>query len=64
MQIFAGAETTATALRATILHTITNPRIYRTLQNEIDLALEFGKISNIVISDTEWRHLPTSKQWL
>jgi cytochrome P450 len=57
MQILAGAETTATALRATLLHTITNTRIYSTLQTEIDKAVKTEKISSPVIKDTEWRHL-------
>lgn len=57
MQILAGAETTATALRATLLHTITNARIYSTLQTEVDEAVKAGKVSSPVIKDTEWRHL-------
>jgi len=57
MQILAGAETTATALRATLLHTITNARIYSTLQTEIDKAVKTEKISSPVIKDREWRHL-------
>ena len=58
MQILAGGETTATGLRATLLYIITNPRIYTTLQAEIDNAVKTeGKISNPVIKDTEWRHL-------
>jgi cytochrome P450 len=40
------------------LYIITNPRIYTTLQAEIDNAVKTeGKISNPVIKDTEWRHL-------
>jgi len=31
IQILAGAETTANAMRATLLHIITNPRIYAAL---------------------------------
>jgi cytochrome P450 len=58
MQILAGAETTATAMRATILHIITNPRIYALLQAEIDKATRTeGKISSPIIKDTEWRNL-------
>lgn len=38
VQILAGPENTATALRATLLHTISNPRIYRSLHDEIDQA--------------------------
>lgn len=60
MQILAGAETTATALRATLLHVITNLRIYSRLQSEIDDAVGGEgkeKISSSVIKDSEWRHL-------
>lgn len=58
MQILAGGETTATALRATFLFVITNPRIYSTIRAEIDdLVKAKGKISSPVISDKEWRHL-------
>jgi cytochrome P450 len=58
MQILAGGETTATGLRATLLFIITNPRIYATLQAEIDNAVKTdGKISSPVIRDMEWRHL-------
>jgi len=58
MQILAGGETTATGLRATFLHIITNPRIYATLRAEIDDVVNSkGKISGSIIKDTEWRHL-------
>lgn len=58
MQILAGGETTATGLRATLLFIITNPRVYATLQTEIDYAVGTdGKISSPVIKDMEWRHL-------
>lgn len=58
MQILAGAETTATAIRATLLHIITNPRIYATLQAEIDKCTgSEGSISSPVIKDSEWRKI-------
>jgi len=58
MQILAGGETTATGLRATFLHIITNPRIYAILQAEIDEAVKIeGNISSPVIKDTEWKNL-------
>jgi len=58
MQILAGGETTATGLRATFLHIITNPRIYATLRAEIDNAvMTKDRVSSPVIKDTEWRHL-------
>jgi cytochrome P450 len=58
MQILAGRETVATGLRATLLFIITNPRIYTTLQAEIDNAVKTdGMISSPVIREKEWRHL-------
>ncbi|KAK1656522.1 cytochrome P450, partial [Colletotrichum godetiae] len=36
MQILAGSDTTATAIRATLLHLITNPRVLATLRAEIE----------------------------
>lgn len=38
-QIIAGSDTTATAIRATLLYVVTNPRVYRKLQEEIDDAV-------------------------
>ncbi|KAE9368277.1 cytochrome P450 monooxygenase [Stipitochalara longipes BDJ] len=58
MQIIAGGETPATGLRATLLFIITNPRIYTTLQAEVDNAVSTnGMISRPVIKDKEWRQL-------
>lgn len=58
MQILAGGETTATALRATFLFVLTNPRIYTALRTEIDSAVVAeNNISSPVISDKEWRRL-------
>src|SRR5437016_72314 len=54
----AGADTTATAIRATLLHIITNPHAYTTLQSEIDAAERTGRISFPVIRDSEARALP------
>jgi len=58
MQILAGGETPATALRASLLFVITNQRVYTTLQAEIDNALAInGMISRPVVKDKEWRQL-------
>jgi cytochrome P450 len=57
VQILAGADTTAAAIRATLLHIITNPRVYSALQAEIDSTIQEGKISSPVIKDTELRQL-------
>lgn len=48
VQIIAGSETTATAIQATLLHTITSPTAYPRLQAEIDAAQKDGRISSPV----------------
>ena len=50
----AGSDTTATAIRATILHIITNPRVNERLLEEIRDA----SITTDVISDAEARTMP------
>ncbi|KAJ5578132.1 uncharacterized protein N7459_007096 [Penicillium hispanicum] len=42
-QIIAGSDTTAGAIRGTLLHVITNPRVYLKLQHEIDDAVRCGR---------------------
>ncbi|KAK0671676.1 putative cytochrome P450 E-class, group IV [Cercophora samala] len=46
VQIVAGSDTTATAIRATMLYVMTTPRVYQALQREIDEGIKNGKISN------------------
>ncbi|KAJ6109612.1 hypothetical protein N7486_001847 [Penicillium sp. IBT 16267x] len=41
-QIIAGSDTTAGGIRGTLLHIITNPRVYLKLQREIDDAVSRG----------------------
>ncbi|KAI1423568.1 cytochrome protein [Xylaria sp. FL1777] len=43
LQIVAGADTTAGALRGIMLYVLTNARVYKTLQAEIDDAVASGK---------------------
>jgi cytochrome P450 len=58
-QILAGSDTTAAAIRGIMLYVITNPRVYRKLQEEIDQAVKAGKApEDGVISDAEARKLP------
>jgi cytochrome P450 len=57
LQILAGADTTATAIRATMLHIITHPAVYRTLQAEIDQAVQSGHTSSPVIQEAEAHEL-------
>ncbi|KAK2051772.1 cytochrome P450 [Colletotrichum caudatum] len=54
MQILAGSDTTATAIRATLLYIITNPRVTRALRAEIESV----KPSWPVIKEKEARGMP------
>jgi len=58
IQLLAGSDTTATSLRATLLHLITNPRVLRRLRLEIDEAVASGKVSRPVIQSHESKQLP------
>lgn len=42
-QIIAGSDTTAGAIRGTLLHIMTNPRVYFKLQREVDDAVRDGR---------------------
>lgn len=55
-QIIAGSDTTATAIRATMLYIITSPSVYQHLCEEIQLAIGENKISSPITSD-EAKHL-------
>lgn len=52
-----GSDTTATALRVTMLYVITSPQIYFKLQAEIDNGIRENRISSPV-TDAEARNLP------
>jgi cytochrome P450 len=56
-QILAGSETTATAIRATVLYIITTPHIYQALKKEIAQGIRDGNISNPIAYD-EAKKLP------
>ncbi|MCJ1404234.1 hypothetical protein MMC11_007459 [Xylographa trunciseda] len=58
VSLFAGSDTTATAIRATLLNIITNPPIYAKLQREIDDAIARGAISSTIQSEEAVRELP------
>ncbi|KAL2867461.1 cytochrome P450 [Aspergillus lucknowensis] len=55
--ILAGSDTTATAIRATMLYIMTNPRVYNTLVKEIQTAERDGSISSPITS-AESRKMP------
>ncbi|KAL2817624.1 cytochrome P450 [Aspergillus granulosus] len=60
-QIIAGSDTTAGAIRGTLLHLMTNPRVYRKLQREVDDAVRLGQAPRNqegLISAAQARHLP------
>lgn len=57
LQIIAGSETTATAIRWTMLYIMANPRVYAKLQCEIDETVAGGHAPNIV-PDAVARNLP------
>ena len=58
VQILAGADTSATAIRATFLHIITSPMVYRRMQQEIDAAVDTRKVTRPILTDVEARTLP------
>ncbi|KAI0595897.1 cytochrome P450 [Biscogniauxia sp. FL1348] len=51
IQIIAGSDTTATAIRCTMLNIITAPHVYYRLQREIDDAIAAGKVSSPIRAD-------------
>ncbi|RYP05775.1 hypothetical protein DL764_003592 [Monosporascus ibericus] len=55
LQIIAGSDTTATALRAIMLYLLSHPRVYSKLQAEIDAAVRKGYPG--IIPDSEARKL-------
>ncbi|KAH8884137.1 cytochrome P450 CYP570A1 [Thozetella sp. PMI_491] len=57
-QIGAGTDTTATAIRMTLLYLMTNPDAYSKLRAEIDMAISDGKIKSSPITDAEAKQLP------
>ncbi|KAJ4300826.1 hypothetical protein N0V90_002914 [Kalmusia sp. IMI 367209] len=48
LQIIAGSETTATAIRGTMLYIMANPRVYAKLQREVDDTVATGLAPQIV----------------
>ena len=58
LQILAGSDTTATAIRGTMLYLVSNPPVYLKLQKEIDAAVASGIAPGTIISDVAARELP------
>jgi cytochrome P450 len=60
-QIIAGSDTTAGAIRGTLLHLMTNPRVYLRLQREIDDAVRSHRAPSTgggIITAAQARQLP------
>lgn len=60
-QIFAGSDNTATSIRGSLLYIMTNPRVYRKLQLEIDEAVHTGIFSennSKIVSYAQAKQLP------
>ena len=57
-QVVAGSDTTAVAIRGTILHLVANQTAYRKLQHEIDTAVREKRISSPVRYDEAREQLP------
>ena len=58
LQILAGADSTATTLRTTMLYILTSPYVYANLLAEIKSAVESGSVSFPVIKNSEAQNLP------
>ncbi|EIT81919.1 cytochrome P450 monooxygenase [Aspergillus oryzae 100-8] len=57
-QVLAGSDTTASGIRGILLCLLSNPRVYKKLQAEIDGAVEDGRApSTGIISDAQLRRL-------
>jgi cytochrome P450 len=56
-QVLAGSDTTATAIRATVLYIITTPRVYEALKKEIAKGVRDASISSPISYD-EAKKLP------
>ncbi|KAK1991880.1 cytochrome P450 [Colletotrichum falcatum] len=56
-QIIAGSDTTATAIRTTFLYTMTSPRAYHSLKQEIATAIAEGRVSSPITYE-EGKKLP------
>lgn len=54
----AGSDTTVTAIRATILYVVTNPRVYYKLRQELDDAHAASRLTQPIAADRECRSLP------
>lgn len=57
VQIMAGSDTTATAIRGTLRYILATPRVYMKLQHEIDQTVASGTFHSEIIPDAVAKHL-------
>lgn len=57
LQTVAGSDTSAGTIRAVILNVLTNPHIYKSMQDEINAHVEAGVVLS-PITDAEARNMP------
>lgn len=57
-QIVAGSDTSASTIRAVMLHVLSNPPVYQKLRVEIDAAVPKMGLDRRMIKDAEARELP------
>ncbi|KAL8945719.1 MAG: hypothetical protein Q9183_008013, partial [Haloplaca sp. 2 TL-2023] len=58
LNIMAGSDTTVAALRSIVLFIISNPQVYRKLQEELDTAASKHLLTGHFVRDSEARDLP------
>ena len=58
LQITVGADSTATAIRMTLLYILTNPPVYAQLRQEIDNQKSSAHDTNTIISCASARNMP------
>jgi cytochrome P450 len=58
LQLLAGADSTATSIRCTLLYLLTNPVAFAKLRGEIDQAVGNGKVTLPIVSYSEGMQMP------
>jgi cytochrome P450 len=58
LQLLAGADLTATAIRSTLLYLLTNPVAFAKLRGEIDQAVDSGTVTLPIIRYSEGVQMP------
>ena len=58
LQLLAGADSTATSIRSTLLYLLTNPVAFAKLRGEIDQAVDSGMVTQTIISYSQGVKMP------